>query len=411
MVDTTVRFVFEDKGGSGGTSGGGGGGTPTTKPKPAAAGTSGTGKTPVGTDFDEAVGSALESLDKLRPALENLPVVGKSLKGIFDFLEETGKSLGGLTGPTPTESAGKAAGPSVSGGAQPKPVVTAPKPTPKPAPAATSGAASQVVAGAAGQAAGVAATSAVSGGAGVTSGAAVVGAGASVTSGAIAAGGGAGAAGGAAGAAALLGPVGLAVIGLVAVVGASVVATKLLIRSNEKLREQFKERARQFAPFSREIQVQQVQSEVAQLRQDIEFARRLGPRTAQFNEAEDRLARAVDRISLAIDEIKLNSLTPIIELVAKGAENVAEVAQAVAIVNTLFDNGFKKIISVLSLSQKGDERERNKIPPEADILGAFNREPDLNVEWNGEVFGDDEKLGRNLIRGARFDGLPEIALP
>lgn len=449
MTDTTVRIVFEDKGGGSGGSGGGGGGVPA--PKPAAKPAKGKRGILTDTPIGDKLGSALQSLQKLKSVLTSLPVVGKKIKGTFDFLEGAAKKLGVTPGPTPTgkvvsprpRKKGPQPRPSVAEArprekgfrprsfvaekrtgvtpgpvgadkiadprlrkSQPRPTTTAPQPTKKPVPAAKGTGVGKVAAGAAvGQSGVSAATGAITKGVGAAAGTGTAGgAGAVVATGA-------GATGGVAGAAALLGPVGIAIVGLVAVVGASVLATKLLIRSNNKLRDQFKERARQFAPFSRDIALQQAQSNVAQLRQDITFARRLGPRTATFNKAQDRIARAADRISLAIDEIKLDTLTPLIQLAATGVENAANIAQAVSALNSLVKRAVSQVIDLQKLTQKEAERQNNKLPPEADILGAFNREGDLTVEWNNNIWGDDEKLGRNLIRGARFEGLPEIAIP
>jgi len=236
------------------------------------------------------------------------------------------------------------------------------------------------------------------------------GAGALAAPGAAGAAGG-GAAGAAAGAAALLGPVGVAILAGVAVVGAAVVAIRGLIAANDALRKHIAEVAERLRPFSAEIQAASARIEVAQLRQDIEQANANGGRVARFQEAQSRLDRGLSRIAAAVEGPLLDAVTPLVEHVAGVVEVGGKIFAGVTeVLNALgfFKPTFIRLLEVQNRLLGFAQDEANELPPEADILGAFNSLPDLTVNFNGRIFsGNGEaNFGKLEFRQA----LPNVGL-
>lgn len=233
------------------------------------------------------------------------------------------------------------------------------------------------------------------------------GGGALAIPGAAGAGGGAagGAAGAAAGAAAALGPVALAVLAGVAVVGAATIAVRGLIAANDALRKHVAEVAERLRPFSAEIQAASARIEVAQLRQDIEQANANGGRVARFTEAQAKLDRGLSRIAAAVEGPLLDAVTPLVEHVAGVVEVGGKIFAGVTdALNALgfFKPSFIRLLEVQNRLLGFAQDEANELPPEADILGAFNSLPDLTVNFNGRVFGGNGEVnfGRLEFRQA-----------
>lgn len=186
----------------------------------------------------------------------------------------------------------------------------------------------------------------------------------------------------------------------VAVVGAAIVATRALIAANESLRKHIAEVADRLRPFSAEIQAADARIEIAKLKQDIEQANQNGGRVGRFQEAQARIDRGLSRIAAAVEGPLLDAVTPLVEHVA----GVLEIAsKGFSALTTIANNlGFLKpnFIRLLEVQNKllgFAQDESNQLPPEADILGAFSREPDLTINFQGRIFagdGDELQFGR-----------------
>ena len=246
------------------------------------------------------------------------------------------------------------------------------------------------------------------------------------TGGGLAAAGGAGggvtAAGGgaAAGGAALASnPVGWAILAALAVVvvtiGAAIVAVKALTTINTALKARFGEVSERLKPFSAGIQAADARAGVAKLRQDVEFAGRLGGRVGRFNEAENRIERALDRIGNTINGPLLNIVLPFVERAAGLIEGGAKAFDAITTIADkvgLLRSPLAELIDIENKILGFSKDEAMKLPPEADVIGVFNAEPFLSVNWRGRTFGADE--GRELGAADKktyASPLPVVGIP
>lgn len=205
---------------------------------------------------------------------------------------------------------------------------------------------------------------------------------------------------------------------VVAAIAAAVITIKALIAVNEALKKHFAEVSERLKPFSASIQAADARGEVAKLRDDVRAARNIGPMLGRFNEAQGRIERAVDRVYRAIEGPLLDVVVPFIEyagnnleVLSKAAEQISEIARRLDIVKGPLVRIQEDINRMLGVQIN----EANKLPPEMDILGAFNKKPDLAVTWRGLTFGADEDkmiAGPGGNGAATFENpLPKIGVP
>ncbi len=244
-------------------------------------------------------------------------------------------------------------------------------------------------------------------------------AGAGASAGTLTAGG--GVATGGAGLAAAGGPVGLAIAGVILAVIAAmavvVVTMKALIAVNEALKRHFVDVTEKLKPFSAAIQAADSRAEIGRLRDDVRAARNLGPALGRFNEAQSRIERSIDRVWRAIEGPMLDNVIPFIEYAANNLEIISKGAEQVSEIVRRFENlklPITRIQESVNRLLGMKEEERNALPPEMDILGAFNNKPDLSVTWNGVRFaGDDDRavMGDSEAFTKFENPLPRVGVP
>lgn len=204
------------------------------------------------------------------------------------------------------------------------------------------------------------------------------------------------------------GPAALAVAGLAAVAA----STLALVKVNSLLLTHFKQRADQLRPFSGAIGVQQAQSQISQLRLDIQQARELGPAIARFNAAEDKLFREVSKIIGFLEGRLLEDLTPLIESVGVIAGFVAENADVIGGALRSAVGGTSPTLDMLSkiagamfdlAKTSKDNKDQAEIDKMAiDIMGMFRDEVLPTVLYKDEQFGETFRTGPNRGATDRF---------
>ncbi|MEX1042221.1 MAG: hypothetical protein WDZ51_16435 [Pirellulaceae bacterium] len=224
-----------------------------------------------------------------------------------------------------------------------------------------------------------------------------------------------GAATGAAGAAAALGPVVVPVLAAVAVVGSAVVATKALIATNEKLRDHFGQLSDRLFAYSREIQLASARIAVANLNQDIEFARDLGGRLAQFNESQAKIDRSLDRMRKVIEGSLLDNLNPFLEFssnrlveIAKSLEAIYGLAKRLGLDKSIM----ARALELWNMIEAHLRDDKGGLSADGDILGIFgsNIEPRakerMPLEWNGKMYGESDQQVTERTKINRVDVTP-----
>lgn len=195
--------------------------------------------------------------------------------------------------------------------------------------------------------------------------------------------------------------------------GSIALGIKTLISVNRQINDHIKNLGQRFQQFSPALQITSARGQVERLRQDIEFARTLGPRLARFNRAQDRTSLAVDRIARTIEGPLLDAIIPIVELLATGAETVAKNKLLLEVIgNAIAQVGIggglgQAIIAIAKHFATQDEG----VDPAFDLLGMFGDNSDITVEYNGKTYGGGQgaQVANPLVQ--RQATIPQVFLP